>query len=90
MTTSRIRARTAVVAAVSLFVGLPLLAQPLRPAIVALPLPEPTLWQSAALFIGQFLIFGLVVWVWNQRQRLKERERELEHAKLHTSGVADE
>jgi hypothetical protein len=77
---------------VSLFVLVPLVLQPLRPAMVqAVPLPESPLWQSAALFVGQFLIFGLAVWVWNQRQRLKEFERDVERAKLRPSGgIADD
>jgi hypothetical protein len=89
---SEISVRKATVAAIVLFMGLPLLAQPIRPAIVqAWPLPEPTLWQSAWMFVGQFLIFGLAVWVWNLRQRNRDLEREVERTKVRSSrGMADD
>ncbi len=65
---------------VALFVMPPVLLLPSRPLLID-SVPEPTLWQSATLFIGQFLVFGLAVKAWNQRQRLREREREAERWK---------
>jgi hypothetical protein len=84
-----ISALKALVGFLLLFVLPPLLLQPLRPALVALPLPEPTLWQSFGLFLGQILVFTVAVWGWNQRQRVKELERELARAK-YTRGMTDD
>jgi hypothetical protein len=76
---TEISGRHAVVGAVALFVLVPLALQPFRPVIVqAAPLPKPTLWQSVTLFIGQFVIFGLAVWVWNLKRQVATLEAALE------------
>jgi hypothetical protein len=84
---NRISTKRAIVGAVVLFVVVPVLLQPIRPWLVSLPLPEPTLWQSITMFIGQFLVAGFAVAWWNERAQRKEAERD---RVKYTGGMADD
>jgi hypothetical protein len=86
---SRISTKRAIVGAVLLFVVVPVALQPLRPLLVSLPLPEPTLWQSITMFIGQFLVAGFAIAWWNERTQRKEAECERDRVK-YTGGMADD
>jgi hypothetical protein len=86
---NRISARKAIVGAVVLFVMVPILLQPIRPWLVSLPLPQPTLWQSAVMFIGQFLVAAVGVAWWNERAQRKDAERERDRVKF-SGGLADD
>ena len=77
-----INRRKGIVLFLLLFVIPPLLAQPFRQEIIAIvSLPEPTLWQSLAMFGSQIIMFALAAWAWNQRKRIKHLEREVAREK---------
>lgn len=61
--------RRVLLAFVALFVVPPIVLQPVRPVLVDI-VPQPTLWQSVALLLGQVLLFVLAVRWWTLRQRL--------------------
>jgi predicted transporter len=64
------------------FIAPAIVAQPFRAEIMdVVPLAEPTLWQSANLFIGSILVAALAIYAWNKRKQVQELEREVERQK---------